>query len=71
MSALDGFLTTWSRARAAFGSGEPQPGQQFDRSIAQLQELHAAVQAAVPGDQWSGSARPDLRALLTSERRTP
>ena len=55
MSALDAFLATWTTARATFGSGEPQTGEQFDGSR-QLEELRAAVHTAAPGGHWSGGA---------------
>ncbi|MEZ0339877.1 EspA/EspE family type VII secretion system effector [Mycobacterium sp. pV006] len=56
MSALDGFLAAWSAARDAFGSGDPESGQQFERSSTQLREVQVAVLAARAGDQWSGPA---------------
>lgn len=55
MSALDAFLSIWSKARATFGEGEPIDGATFDKS-AQLRDLHEVVRSATPGERWSGSA---------------
>jgi hypothetical protein len=55
MSALDAFMTVWSRARTAFGEGSPVEGAEFDKS-AQLQNLHDTVLTAAPGDHWTGGA---------------
>ncbi|MEH3132974.1 MAG: EspA/EspE family type VII secretion system effector [Mycolicibacterium neoaurum] len=55
MGALEGFLSTWDKARQTFGAGAPQSGDQFDQS-AQLQQLQSTVQTAAPGSAWSGTA---------------
>lgn len=55
MGALEGFLSTWDKARQTFGAGVPQSGEQFDQS-AQLQQLQSTVQTAAPGSAWSGTA---------------
>ena len=55
MSALDAFMSVWSRARATFGEGTPVEGAEFDKS-AQLQDLHDTVQTAAPGEHWTGGA---------------
>lgn len=55
MGALEGFLSTWDKARQTFGAGVPQTGEQFDQS-AQLQQLQSTVQTAAPGSAWSGTA---------------
>jgi uncharacterized protein YukE len=55
MSALEGFMKTWSQAREAFGSGPPHDGAQFDQS-ARLRDLQSQVHSAAPGSRWTGSA---------------
>ncbi|MEV3903053.1 EspA/EspE family type VII secretion system effector [Mycobacterium sp. NPDC050551] len=55
MSALDGFYATWNDARNTFGEGTPQGGAQIDAS-AKLGQLGTDVQAAAPGDTWTGAA---------------
>lgn len=55
MSALDAFMTVWSRARQTFGEGSPIEGGEFDKS-AQLQDLHDTVLTAAPRDHWTGGA---------------
>lgn len=44
----------WSNARATFGEGTPESGEQFDAST-QLQDLQGRVQSAAPGAQWTGA----------------
>lgn len=51
---LDGFLTTWDRARATFGEGGPQGGDELDQS-ARLRGLQSDLEAAAPKD-WTGAA---------------
>lgn len=55
MGVLGAFLSTWDDARAAFGSGTPVVGADFDMS-AQFQELRRTVQAVAPGGEWTGTA---------------
>ncbi|MGV0641907.1 EspA/EspE family type VII secretion system effector [Mycolicibacterium sp. XJ879] len=55
MGALDGFLTTWSHARATFGEGSPQAGAEFDES-ARLRMLQGDVESAVPTSEWTGAS---------------
>jgi EspA/EspE family len=54
VSALDGFLSTWSGANATFGQGAPTEGARFDQS-GQLSELRDRVTSAAPGSTWTGS----------------
>ncbi|MFN3003528.1 EspA/EspE family type VII secretion system effector [Mycolicibacterium wolinskyi] len=54
MSALDGFYSTWNKARETFGQGTPDDGTQFDGS-SRLMEMKANVDAAAPDDRWQGS----------------
>jgi hypothetical protein len=55
MGVLDGFLSTWSNARATFGDGDPPAGAQYDRS-AQLRQAQTDLASAAPGSHWSGAA---------------
>ncbi|WP_049744570.1 EspA/EspE family type VII secretion system effector [Mycolicibacterium goodii] len=54
MGALDGFYSTWNKARETFGQGTPTDGSQFDRS-SELLNMKASVEAAAPDDRWQGS----------------
>ena len=65
MSVLAAFLTTWSAARAIFGEGTPQTGDQFDHS-ALFQNLQAQAESAAPGPVWSGTAA-DAYATANAE----
>lgn len=51
---MDGFRSTWSRANAAFGEGEPASGSEFDDS-GRLRELQRVVETAAPGSRWTGA----------------
>jgi hypothetical protein len=55
VTAIDGFLSTWSNARQTFGAGTPQTGDQYDHS-AKLTNLQSTVQTAAPGGSWTGAA---------------
>lgn len=68
MSALDGFLSTWDKARDTFGSGVPQTGEQFDQS-AQFESLQSTVQTAAPGPNWTGTAADAYGAVNTEHAR--
>lgn len=68
MGALEGFLSTWDKARQTFGSGMPQTGEQFDKST-QLQQLQSTVQAAAPGSLWTGTAANAYGAVNTEHAR--
>ena len=52
---LDGFESTWSNARSAFGQGTPHEGSQFDNST-QLRQMQSNVESAKPDARWTGSA---------------
>lgn len=54
MGALDGFYSTWNKARETFGQGVPTDGSQFDQSRS-LTQMKAGVEAAAPDDRWQGS----------------
>ncbi|ABK72184.1 TPR repeat region-containing protein [Mycolicibacterium smegmatis] len=54
MGALDGFYSTWNKARETFGQGAPTDGSQFDQSRS-LTQMKASVEAAAPDDRWQGS----------------
>ncbi len=55
MGVLDGFMSTWSKARETFGQGVPQTGERFDQS-AQLRQMQTTVESAAPGSRWIGAA---------------
>ncbi|MGX9671437.1 EspA/EspE family type VII secretion system effector [Mycobacterium sp. HM-7] len=55
MGVLGAFLSTWDDARAAFGSGTPVGGADFDMS-GQFQELRRTVLSVAPGGEWTGTA---------------
>jgi len=55
VGVLEGFLSTWSKARETFGEGVPQTGERFDQSGPLLQ-MQSTVESAAPGSRWSGSA---------------
>jgi EspA/EspE family len=52
---LDGFMSTWSKARETFGQGVPQTGERFDQS-GSLRQMQTTVESAAPGARWSGTA---------------
>lgn len=64
MSALDGFLSTWDKARQTFGAGIPQTGESLDQS-AQFERLQSTVQTAAPGSAWTGTAADAYRSVNT------
>lgn len=55
VSALDGFYSTWNKARETFGVGVPTDGSQHDGS-SQLLKLKGMVESAAPDDRWQGTA---------------
>lgn len=55
MGVLDGFMSTWSKARETFGQGTPQTGESFDQS-GSLRQMQTTVESAAPGSRWSGTA---------------
>ncbi|WP_343571930.1 EspA/EspE family type VII secretion system effector [Mycobacterium sp.] len=55
MGPIEAFHATWSQARSTMGEGTPQDGSGLDTS-AQLRELQSRVQAAAPGERWTGHA---------------
>jgi len=69
VGVLEGFLSTWSNARATFGDGVPPDGAQFDSS-AQLRQLQCDVQSAVPGSTWTGSGSDTYTDANSRHRRT-
>lgn len=54
MSALDGFYSTWNKARETFGVGTPVDGSQHDGS-SQLLRMKSMIDSAQPDDRWQGS----------------
>jgi hypothetical protein len=55
VGVLDGFMSTWSKARETYGQGVPQTGEPFDQSGPLLQ-MQTTVESAAPGSRWTGSA---------------
>ncbi|WP_319452981.1 MULTISPECIES: EspA/EspE family type VII secretion system effector [unclassified Mycobacterium] len=55
MGVLEGFLSTWSKARETFGEGVPQTGERFDQS-GPLRQMQTTVESAAPGSRWNGTA---------------
>ena len=53
MSALDGFYSTWYKARETFGVGTPTDGSQHDGS-SQLLKMKGMVESASQHDGWQG-----------------
>lgn len=68
MSVLDGFFSTWSNAKATFGEGTPQTGEQFDGSAA-LGQAQTTLDSAAPGSWWTGSASTAYGAANTNHQR--
>ena len=55
MSALDGFYSTWNKARETFGVGTPTDGSQYDGSSSKLMQMKSTIESAAPDDRWQGS----------------
>ncbi|QRY52215.1 TPR repeat region-containing protein [Mycolicibacterium septicum] len=53
MGALDGFYSTWYKARETFGAGTPVDGSQHDGS-SQLLKMKGMVESASQHDGWQG-----------------
>ncbi|MFD3040419.1 TPR repeat region-containing protein [Mycolicibacterium senegalense] len=54
MSALDGFYSTWNKARETFGVGTPTDGSQHDGS-SQLLRMKGMIDSAAKHDGWQGT----------------
>ncbi len=54
MSALDGFYSTWDKARETFGVGTPPDGSQYDGS-SQLLRMKGMIDSAAKHDGWQGT----------------
>lgn len=68
LGVLEAFLSTWSKARATFGAGTPEPGSSYDDS-ATLTGLRGDLDAAVPTAHWSGDAAEAYGAANADHRR--
>lgn len=55
MSALDGFYSTWSKAKDTFGVGTPTDGSHYDGSSSKLMQMKSTIESAAPDDRWQGS----------------
>ena len=67
VGVLEAFLSTWSKARATFGAGTPEPGSSYDDS-ATLTGLRGDLDAA-PTAHWSGRAAEAYGAANADHRR--
>ncbi|WP_208301190.1 EspA/EspE family type VII secretion system effector [Mycobacterium sp. DL440] len=56
MSALDGFYSTWSKAKDTFGVGTPTDGSHYDGSSSKLMQMKSTIESATPDDRWQGTA---------------
>ena len=68
MSVLDGFFSTWSNAKATFGQGTPQTGDQYDGS-AKLTQMQSTLDSAAPDSRWTGVAASTYGTANTEHRR--
>ncbi len=55
MSALDGFYSTWSKAKDTFGVGTPTDGSQYNGSSSQLLKMKSSIESASKHDGWQGT----------------
>ncbi|MGW4100507.1 EspA/EspE family type VII secretion system effector [Mycobacterium sp. NPDC004974] len=55
MSALDGFYSTWSKAKDTFGVGTPVDGSHYDGSSSKLMQMKSTIESAAPDHQWQGT----------------
>ncbi|MGV0815422.1 EspA/EspE family type VII secretion system effector [Mycolicibacterium boenickei] len=56
MGALDGFYSTWSKAKDTFGVGTPTDGSQYSGSSSNLLRMKDMIESAQPDDRWQGTA---------------
>jgi hypothetical protein len=68
VGVLDGFLSTWSKAKATFGEGTPEGGAQFDGS-GTLNQLKSNLDSAAPGSKWTGTAATAYGTANTEHQR--
>jgi Alpha/beta hydrolase/EspA/EspE family len=54
VSALDGFYSTWKKAKNTFGEGVPTDGTRYDGS-SRLMQMKTTIESAAPDDRWQGS----------------
>ncbi|BBX29002.1 EspA/EspE family type VII secretion system effector [Mycolicibacterium alvei] len=62
MSALDGFYSTWSKAKDTFGAGVPTDGSQYNGSSSQLLNMKGMIDSALPDDRWQGKGSESYAA---------
>ncbi|SER14845.1 hypothetical protein SAMN04488583_4476 [Mycobacterium sp. 88mf] len=55
MGALDGFYSTWSKAKDTFGAGTPTDGSQYNGSSSQLLKMKSSIESASKHDGWQGT----------------
>lgn len=63
MSALDGFYSTWSKAKDTFGVGTPTDGSQYNGSSSQLLKMKSSIESAQPDDRWQGTGSQAYAAV--------
>lgn len=63
MSALDGFYSTWNKAKDTFGVGTPTDGSQYNGSSSQLLKMKSSIESAQPDDRWQGSGSQAYAAV--------
>ncbi len=68
MASIDGFLSTWSKAHATFGSGVPESGERFDQSQ-QLVRFQDMLNEAAPDSRWIGAAANAYGAVNSEQQR--
>ena len=68
VGVLEAFLSTWSKARATFGAGTPEPGSSYDES-ATLTGLSRDLDEAAPTAHWSGGAAEAYGTANADHRR--
>ncbi|CRZ17838.1 TPR repeat region-containing protein [Mycolicibacterium neworleansense] len=54
MGVLDGFYSTWNKAKDTFGVGTPTDGSQYNGSSSQLLKMKSSIESAQPDDRWQG-----------------
>ncbi|OCB13220.1 hypothetical protein A5717_15040 [Mycolicibacterium porcinum] len=55
MGALDGFYSTWNKARETFGVGTPTDGSQYNGSSSKLTQMKSTIESAAKHDGWQGT----------------
>lgn len=67
MTVIGAFLSTWERARLAFGNDAPVDGAQFDIAAALLDQ-ESDAETLMSGEQWSGPAADGYDGAAAEQR---